>query len=147
MTRRRSGIASRGWPGVAFGSVLTLSLVAGCVDIDPVTLEPVVVDAAPPPDGDAPSLCGMCINAPNSPGPGCGDEVAVCLADERCTRILRCTEPLRCYEKPTAAEVNDCGLDCFRMEVGNSLPTDLIMMLLDIAACAQNTCGPICRPE
>ena len=147
MTRRRSGIASRGWPDAALCSALMLSLMAGCVDIDPVTVEPVVVDAAPPTDSDVPSLCSMCIGAPNSPGPGCGDEVAVCLTDERCTRILMCTEPLRCYERPTAAEVNDCGLPCFRMEVGNSLPTDLIMMLLNIAACAQNTCGPICRSE
>jgi hypothetical protein len=128
-------------------SAFALALVASCVDIDPVIVQPMVVDAAPPADSDVATPCGMCISAPNSPGPGCGDEIAVCLTDDRCTRILQCTEPLRCYEKPTAVEVNDCGLPCFRMEVGNTLPTDLIMMLLNIAACAQNTCGPLCRPE
>ena len=127
--------------------VAALALVVGCVDIDPVTVTPAVVDAAPPlPDaGDTP--CGLCITAPDSPGPGCGVEIAACLTDERCTAVLECTAPLRCYEKPTAAEVNDCGLPCFRMIVGNSLPTDLIMMLLAIADCAQNTCGPICHPQ
>ena len=124
-----------------------LALVVGCVDIDPVTVTPPVVDAAPPtPDGgDTP--CGMCITAPSSPGPGCGSEVATCLADDRCAAVLECSAPLRCYEKPTPAEVNDCGLPCFRMVVGNSLPTDLIMMLLAVGDCAQNTCGSICRPQ
>ena len=146
MKRRRIGMRSAAWPKAALSTIVALAFVAGCVDIDPVTVLPVVVDAAPPPpDSDGPTPCSMCITAPNSPGPGCGDEIAICLTDERCTRILQCTEPLRCYEKPTAAEVNDCGLPCFQMEVGNTLPTDLIMMLLNIASCAQNTCGPICR--
>jgi hypothetical protein len=147
MTRRPFGMRSEARASVALSSVVALSFVPGCVDINPVTVENVVVDAAPPSDSDAPTPCGLCLNGPNSPGPGCGDEIAVCLTDERCTRILRCTEPLRCYEKPTQAETQDCGLPCFRMEVGNTLPTDLITMLLNIAACAQNTCGPICRAE
>jgi hypothetical protein len=135
MTRRRIGIAA-------------FVIVAGCVDIDPVTVPPPpVMDAAPPPDSAEPIACDLCLAAPDSPGPGCGDEVAVCLGDTRCTAILECTAPLRCYEKATQADVNDCGLPCFKMIVGNSLPTDLIMMLLGIASCAQNVCGAICHPQ
>jgi hypothetical protein len=148
MIRRRMRTARGAWPDFTVALVVVLFLMADCVDIDPVTVQPPVVDASPPPpDGEAPTACGMCLTAPNSPGPGCGDEIGACLGDERCTRILQCTEPLRCYEKPTQAETQDCGLSCFRMEVGNTLPTDLVTMLLAIAACAQNTCGPICRPE
>lgn len=127
--------------------IAALSLVAGCVDIDPVTVLPVVVDAAPPSDSDQPSPCDMCIAAPDSPGPGCGDEVAICLTDPRCVMVLDCSAPLRCYEKPTQAEVNDCGLPCFQMVVGNTFPTDLIMTLLNIAACAQGTCAVFCHPQ
>ena len=147
MRRRRIGTRRVVWPAAALCPVAVLWLARGCVDIDPVTVQPVVVDAAPPPDSDEPTACGKCIEAPNSPGPGCGDEIAICRTDERCTMVLDCSAPLRCYEKPTPAEVNDCGLPCFRMVVGNTLPTDLIMMLLNIQACAQNICGPTCRPQ
>ncbi|HMJ54504.1 MAG TPA: hypothetical protein VK540_20625 [Polyangiaceae bacterium] len=126
--------------------VAALSL-AGCVDIDPVTVQPVVVDAAPPPDADERTACGMCIYAPSSPGPGCGDQIALCRTDARCTEVIDCTEPLQCYEKPTQIEVNECGLPCFQKVIGNTLPTDLITILLSIATCAQEMCGPICRPE
>jgi hypothetical protein len=146
MRRRRGGMRTVG-RAAGLGPLAVLALLACCVDIDPVTVAPVVVDAAPPSEDAGDTPCGMCITAPNSPGPGCGDEIAACLTDTRCTDILECTAPLRCYEKPTPAEVNDCGLPCFRMVVGNALPTDLIMMLLGIAACAQETCGPICRPQ
>jgi hypothetical protein len=124
-----------------------ISFFVGCVDIDPVTVVPTVVDAAPPPVDAGETPCTVCIAAPNAPGPGCADEMAPCLTDERCIAVLECTAPLRCYEKATPIEVNDCGLPCFRMVVGNALPTDLIMTLLAIAACAQNTCGPVCRSQ
>jgi hypothetical protein len=145
MRRRRLGTSST-WQAAALCSIAVLAIDGGCVDIDPVTVEPVFVDAAPPPTDAGDTPCGMCITSPSAPGPGCGDQIAACLTDERCTAVLECSAPLRCYEKPTPAEVNDCGLPCFRMVVGNTLPTDLIMLLLDIAACAQDTCGPICHP-
>ena len=137
--------------GIGMGRGLLLAaalvLVAGCVDIDPVYVPQPVFDAGPREDSAQPNACDMCLATPNQPGPGCGDEVAICLTDPRCVMVMECTAPLRCYEKPTQAEVNDCGTPCFQMVVGNTFPTDLIAMLLNVAACAQGTCGAVCRAQ
>jgi len=62
---------------LAFAQV---ALAIACVDTTPVSITTAELDAGV--DGEG--ACVACVEAPNAPGPGCADELAVCFQYEEC---------------------------------------------------------------
>jgi hypothetical protein len=95
---------------------------------------------------DAPRPCELCMNAPSDPGPGCAQEVAICAADRGCHDTMVCAVAARCLELSGMGTILDCGTPCGR-DAGLDLSSPSLTYLFDVLACAQDSCGPICRGE
>jgi hypothetical protein len=85
--------------------LLLLLIATGCLD-----LRPTVVPAA---DGASATsaACLACIGAPDSPGPGCADELATCSEQASCERGYRCSLQDGCYSG-AVTELPGCARRC-----------------------------------
>lgn len=141
----------------AFGAaVVALAVDAtGCVDTEPFVVipdaaPPPPVDAAPPLDAgadvDLRSPCQRCLETPDNPGPGCGDELQQCLDDPKCHGAYTCMLADGCLTKTSQLEIVVCGIPCAR-DAGivsqNEPSADLIY---NVATCAETTCPHECQP-
>jgi len=139
---------------LAIGSLVAAGVVTvtACVDTTPFYVPP--EDASPPPpppvdagpdapDVDTRSSCQRCIETPDMPGPGCGDELAICLADPKCKGTYDCMLARGCLTKADQRKIILCGLPC-AAEAGivsqNEPAADEIYT---VATCAESACpGP-----
>jgi hypothetical protein len=141
------------------GSLLFAVLVASiggavlhaCLDVQVIHVDEPVSDGGGPGHdldvaSDAPRPCELCINAPPDPGPGCAHVVAICAADRGCHDTMVCAVAARCLELSGMGTILDCGTPCGR-NAGLDLSSPSLTYLFDVLACAQDSCGPICRGE
>jgi hypothetical protein len=91
-----------------------LFLVAGCLKLTPTVI--VAPDGAT--TGAASEACIACINAPDSPGYGCGEELATCSQNPSCERGYRCAVQDGCYAGAVSG-LAACARQC--AEVGGIL--------------------------
>ena len=139
------------------GLLALLATACACLSVEPVDFHAAgkdtsVPEAPPPPEGgadgdvDAPLTCRECIEAPNAPGPGCGTEVAACLASTKCTEIYACLFELNCWAIAVRRDFIVCGLPC-AIEAGvASVDDPEVKLAISIAECAIANCGTFCHP-
>jgi len=134
---------------------------AGCLSVEPVDFHP--PDARPAFDtsvdtsfgdeldaeldgGDVETTlgCYQCIEAPDVPGPGCGDEYATCAAEPKCKAIMDCVFATGCLYLPSIKDFVPCAIPC-ALEAGVTSTDDPIVQLgLNVAYCADKACRPYC---
>lgn len=104
-------------------------------------------DASEDADPDAPdpkALCRACIQTPNSPGPGCGDQYQACFANEKCVLIFECVLAKGCTSRPTQPEIINCALPCVSEAGGVNIGDPAVQLILPIAPCVLGPCKPSC---
>jgi hypothetical protein len=135
---------------VASTAFAALAIVA-CLDPSPYTMPASASDAAPPldasRDGDAAivTTCTTCLQTPDTPGPGCADEVAACKASAKCNVALECALANACFERGSLEKLVACGLPCAQDAgiVSNDDPA--LSQAYDLFHCAGTTCGGPCH--
>jgi hypothetical protein len=125
-----------------------------CLDTTPIYVAaPDAAPEPPPPDldagPDAPdvdrrTLCQQCVEAPDMPGPGCGDELATCLADDKCKGAYECVIAKSCLLKGTQEKVVLCGLPCAADAGITSQFEQAAVDLYGVASCALMACPKPC---
>ena len=158
MSRRARRVLALLGLGLAAGSGAAAG--SACLDATPVTVsnEETIPDGAPPSadvqpgDGGtdreaeaAPSACDLCLHAPDTPGPGCADELAACQANPECGRAIACALGQGCFDMGSTAALVVCGLPC-AAEAGIVTFTDPATTLaFNVFQCAGTTCATACN--
>ena len=147
--------------------------VAACLDLTPIVYEAPAPDAMPTVDvtvdvpvsddstapseasGDArdaaapevhvPPTCVGCLNTPDdAASPGCGTEIAVCLANSECAATYACAVATGCFQQPTFRQIVNCGLPCAEDAGIMSTSDPAVQLIYNIAVCASCNCSTIC---
>ncbi len=141
---------------LAMSTAIAGASAAACLDFAPNYVAP--PDAAPPPPPpmdagpDAPDVdnrpsCQQCIETPDTPGPGCHDELAACLVDPLCKSAYECILENGCLTKGTRQKVIICGLPCAE-DAGIITQTEpAAVEILNVASCASKACQTSCLPD
>jgi hypothetical protein len=145
---------------------------AACLDLTPIVYEapapdampsvdasvdvPVTGDSAPPdasgdvgdaaaPEVHVPPTCVGCLNTPDDAAPpGCGSEIALCLANSKCAATYACVVATGCFQQPSFRDIVNCGLPCAE-DAGIMSTTDpAVQLIYNIAICASCNCSNIC---
>ena len=96
-------------------------------------------------DADLRPACQRCVESPDLPGPGCGDELARCLAEATCRAVYACVVARACLTKDSQKKMLICGIPC-ASEAGVTSPSDPAAVLaLQVIECAQSNCIGACR--
>ncbi len=104
-----------------------------------------VIDAGPDaPDVDTRPSCQRCIETPDTPGPGCADELTTCLADPLCKAAYACILANGCLTKGSRQKVILCGLPCAEDAGIITQNEPAAIEILDVASCASRACAPSC---
>jgi hypothetical protein len=121
---------------------------AGCDDPSLITVETPDGSGAPVGDArtDAPAFdlaaCKACFMAPDTPGPGCATEWAICDADgSLCGTDFRCLETTGCFGKPESSFIS-CGLACSTSL--NSASADYTAIVNLFECISKNACNGLC---
>jgi hypothetical protein len=148
-----------GWLGVGVSFVAAVAFaVVACVDLSPVIYDadasPFYSDAADdvsdldggPANADSGPTCVSCLTLPDDASPpGCGTEVAACVANAECSVIYTCAIAHHCFEQPSFRDIVNCGVPCV-VASGVSTSTDpAIGLIYGIAVCAQASCNGPCH--
>ena len=133
-----------------------LAAATGCLSVDPVDF--VAVESGP---GDSSTVettsevaeendaetsldCYACIEAPDDPGPGCGDEYGTCIANAQCKAIMDCVYVARCFYLKTTKDFVACAIPC-AAEAGVVETDDPVVTLgLNVAYCVDKVCRAFC---
>jgi hypothetical protein len=122
-----------------------LAAPAACLDATPIFVAP--PDASVDDAGAETSLaeaCRQCIEAPDTPGPGCGKEMQACDQLPGCKAAIECTFAAGCFTLGSASKVVVCGLPC-ATEAGILTGTDpAIPAATNVFNCSTTTCAPAC---
>ncbi|GAC1543903.1 MAG: hypothetical protein NVS3B10_08060 [Polyangiales bacterium] len=154
MHRRRPSTASTAAVFLALATVVAAGLVEGaCLNVDPVDFHPppdsaVALDTAvgesSDADADAPLGCRECVERPDDPGPGCGDEVKACRDEPKCSLILDCIYATGCFYLKTRKDFIVCAIPC-AAEAGVVTTADPVVGLgIAVATCADGKCRAFC---
>jgi len=145
-----------GWIAAGLAALPTAMGLGGCLDVAIIHVEPRTNDAGDegssiPTEDDAtvdagPRACEACIRAPSRPGYGCGDPLTACFTNDQCKGTIECAFATGCFELSGQGAIIDCGSPCAR-EAGLDLNSPALQLVLDLVACGQGPCGPICRGE
>jgi hypothetical protein len=147
-----------GWLGVGVSFIAAVGGAAvACVDLTPVVYDgdasTFAADAADDvsnldggsPDGSGPT-CIPCLTTPDDASPpGCGAEVAACVANERCSVIYACALAHHCFEQPSFRDIVNCGAPCVLNSGAVSSSDPAIGLIYGIAVCAQASCNGPCH--
>lgn len=146
---------------------------AACLDLTPTVYEapardampptldvgidvPVASDVAPPEGGgdvrDAaapevyvPPTCVGCLGTPDDAAPpGCGTELALCLANSECAATYACAVATGCFQQPTFRAIVQCGIPCAEEAGIMSTNDPAVTLIYNIAVCAQCSCNGPC---
>ena len=115
------------------------ALAIACVDTTPVSIEIAELDAGV--DGEG--ACVACVEAPNAPGPGCADELAVCFQYEECEGTNVCAKEAQCYELPSVPDLVSCSVGCGE-EVGLGTNLDALDAAEAFFSCMLGSCDHVC---
>jgi hypothetical protein len=140
--------------GLAGLPVIAASLLClhACLDTNAIDFVPAPITTLPPgdagtdaEDADLRRPCQRCVEAPDEPGPGCGNAVAACVADPVCALVYECALAKGCLEKADQHDSVTCGVPCAE-EAGVRTTTDpVVTLILGVTDCVANTaCGAIC---
>ena len=144
MNRTARAVGFLGLSAIAFAGVLVFSSGTGCIDTTPIYVEAVDTGARAA-DGGTP--CLDCIKQPTRPGPGCTDELKVCINDPRCNVLYECVLGLECLEAPSVPEKIRCGLPC-ALEAGvTSLYDPSLTLVLNVVQCGATKCSVPCQVD
>jgi hypothetical protein len=138
-------------------AIAIAAVLAACLDVTPITVVPVEPDAdVPPPPPpidagpDAPDVdprtdCQKCIETPDMPGPGCGDELAICLGDPKCRDTYDCMIRRNCLARANQQLIILCGLPCAAEAGIQSQFEQAANEIYDVATCAEGACPKPCH--
>jgi hypothetical protein len=125
----------------------------GCIDLTPITLAPVVVDATGPEvsvvdggaeaDVDLRDPCALCLEGTGDAGV-CKFEYDNCENDPICAQTLVCAIASGCLALATAQEVVGCGLPCAEDAGLKSQFDPPAQEVLGIVACGSRRCVGSC---
>lgn len=135
-----------------FGMALIATFSLGCLDVDPLpfyprdagTMDVGSVDDAGEDAPDPKAVCRACIETPNDPGPGCGDQYQACFANDKCVLIFECVLAKGCTSAPTQPEIINCALPCVSEAGGVNIGDPAVQLILPIAPCVLGVCKPAC---
>lgn len=146
---------------------------AACLDLTPVLYEvpghdatppmvdvsvdvPIASDTALPDDsGDVrdaaapevymPPTCVGCLGTPDDAGPpGCGSELALCLANTECAATYACAVATGCFQQPSFRAIVQCGIPCAEEAGIMSTSDPAVTLIYNIACCATIRCVGTC---
>lgn len=101
-------------------------------------------DAAAP-DVYVPPTCVGCLNTPDDAAhPGCGSELASCLANSKCAATYACALATGCFQQPTFRDIVNCGIPCAEDAGIMSTNDPAVTLIYNIAVCAQCSCNGPC---
>lgn len=143
-------------------AVAALPVLAACADIHPIeTADRTVIGAGLPDSGlilrdssageenDSGEVdpCAACIGAPNTPGPGCANELAVCETFSGCPIAINCAVDNGCFAKPSD-KVIECGVPCGEIaHIADPNSTEgsatIAVALCTIASCSAACGAPV----
>jgi len=124
------------WTG-PFVGVVVVMIVASCLDVSGVVV-PVSIGA-----GSQSRECASCYSSPDSPGPGCADEVGACYEDERCKKAFVCSVEQGCFQG-AKEQLISCGSECAHQAGFVSLQEQAYKLALDVYACLLGPCKDAC---
>lgn len=120
-----------------------------CLDPTPIIVKK---DASTAPgdataDANVHPACRACLEAPSSPGPGCGDDFDKCGSTGTCRQIYDCALKKDCFFKASVNASISCGVPC-AVQAGTTNQHDpSIGAILSLAACAHQACASVCEPR
>jgi len=120
-----------------FVGIVVVTIVVGCLDVSGVSV-PASIGAA-----SQSRECASCYSSPDSPGPGCADEVAACYADERCKKAFVCSVEQGCFQG-AKEQLITCGSECSRRAGFVSMQEHAYQLALDVYACLLGPCKDAC---
>lgn len=155
----------------AAGSAIVAA--AACLDLTPTVYEapapeampptidaamdvPMASDTSPPEDGgdvrDAaahdvyvPPTCVGCLGTPDdAAAPGCGSELALCLANTECAATYACAVATGCFQQPSFRAIVQCGIPCAEEAGIMSTNDPAVTLIYNIACCATIRCVGTC---
>lgn len=121
--------------------ICSLAPAAACLDLTPTWV--------PPPDQagslEAQQRCHECLYSASDPGPGCGDEMAICNQNFACQSGLACSFERGCYGRDRSHAIA-CGGPC--QAVVRRVDDPVVPLLLRVYQCVTDgPCAPACIPE
>ncbi len=146
---------------------------AACLDLTPVLYEAPGHDAMPPtidvaadapmssdtalpgdsgdvrdaaaPEVYMPPTCVGCLGTPDDAAPpGCGTELALCLANTECAATYACAVAAGCFQQPSFRAIVQCGIPCAEDAGIMSTNDPAVTLIYNIAVCAQCSCNGPC---
>jgi hypothetical protein len=90
--------------------------------------------------------CHACIVAPNDPGPGCGQEMDLCVATPFCAYIYECAYANGCVFKRTQGESIGCAFPCAK-DITQNAYDEAIRTALALTTCFHAQCRDACTAE
>jgi hypothetical protein len=160
--------------GLAGAAAAAAAAGAACLQITPIVLEApsqdgqapmpdAVVETGPPSeaaslpdasfDGDAlvvpevvvPPTCLGCLHWPNDAmPPGCGNELAACMANSECAATYVCCVANACFQAGSFKGIVNCGVPCAEDAGIVSSNDPAVQLIYNIAVCATCNCDNIC---
>jgi hypothetical protein len=82
------------------------------------------------------TTCLACVDAPDMPGPGCGNESAACQADDQCSSLFACVLASGCIGGPPSTFIT-CALPCANEAGGIPASAAALFECLANGACAK----------
>lgn len=144
----------RAWQAALLAAAATGATVAfvACLDATPVTVAPLDASAdalggmAPDARPDARlTPCVRCIETPDQPGPGCGNELSTCMANTECAHALDCAIANGCFDLGSSGALISCGYPCAQEAGISTLNDPAITLAYGVFMCAAAACGPACH--
>jgi len=139
-------------------TALSAGALAACLDTTPVyvaeqastkgdaSFHPVLLDAGR--EAEAAVVhdeCVACLEAPDTPGPGCKSTIDTCDTLDRCKVSYLCAVNSGCFAVTSLADFYACGLACANEAGVVSFDDPAISYEYGIFQCGLTTCKDVCK--